>query len=392
MPRSSRSLRLVGRPRTITALFALAACISLGDKETKRQAAEALPDVARIGTHLYAFVAYAETMRGWGRTMRWAVSNWYDKNPEQLAYQAIKYRQRDGWSHRDLLRLAHPKNEENAPIFDWIARPGLETRTPQARRLSIEAFAQAQKAETPKETAALVREYNLPREALQTEHLKDVEVWKAMLETGMPMTAMVRNLATMTRNGTLEDGESLKIVIDQIGNDEAILKSRLHPLSILTAQRTYASGRGFQARGEGWTPKPKITDALDEAFYTAFGNVEPTGKSTLLALDISGSMGGGYVAGSPLTPRDASAALALVTLAVEDDVEVIGFSHHLISLGLSSRQRLDDAIRVISGLPFGGTDCALPMMYATIRTSRSRRSSSTPTARRGSVRSTRSRH
>jgi len=33
-------------------------------------------------------------------------------------------------------------------------------------------------------------------------------------------------------------------------------------------------------------------------------------------------------------------------------------------LGLSSRQRLDDIIATVSGLPHGGTDCALPMLYA----------------------------
>lgn len=36
----------------------------------------------------------------------------------------------------------------------------------------------------------------------------------------------------------------------------------------------------------------------------------------------------------------------------------------LTPLALSPRQRLDDAIRTVSGLPFGGTDCALPMLYA----------------------------
>ena len=46
-----------------------------------------------------------------------------------------------------------------------------------------------------------------------------------------------------------------------------------------------------------------IVDALDAAFYTAFENVEPTGKRLLLALDVSGSMDGGEVAGVPgLTP------------------------------------------------------------------------------------------
>jgi 60 kDa SS-A/Ro ribonucleoprotein len=33
-------------------------------------------------------------------------------------------------------------------------------------------------------------------------------------------------------------------------------------------------------------------------------------------------------------------------------------------LAISPRQRLDDAVRAVSNLPFGGTDCALPMLYA----------------------------
>ena len=70
----------------------------------------------------------------------------------------------------------------------------------------------------------------------------------------------------------------------------------------------------------------EIVDALDAAFYTAFGNVEPAGKRLLLALDVSGSMAGGSVAGVPgLTPRDASAALALVTAATETQYEIVGF-------------------------------------------------------------------
>src|SRR6187551_2123561 len=76
-------------------------------------------------------------------------------------------------------------------------------------------------------------------------------------------------------------------------------------------------------------------------------------------------MTGGQVAGVPgLTPRDASAALALVTAATEERYEVVGFYDGLTPLSISPRQRLDDAVKTVSGLPFGGTDCALPMLYA----------------------------
>ena len=66
--------------------------------------------MARIGTHLFHFMEYVEGFRGWGRGLRQAVASWYTARPaDELAYQAVKYQQRDGWSHRDALRLAHPQ-------------------------------------------------------------------------------------------------------------------------------------------------------------------------------------------------------------------------------------------------------------------------------------------
>lgn len=51
---------------------------------------------------------------GWGRLMRACIANWYaEKSPEQLAMHLTKYEKRDGWSHRDLFRLAHPQAKKN---------------------------------------------------------------------------------------------------------------------------------------------------------------------------------------------------------------------------------------------------------------------------------------
>jgi 60 kDa SS-A/Ro ribonucleoprotein len=42
----------------------------------------------------------------------------------------------------------------------------------------------------------------------------------------------------------------------------------------------------------------------------------------------------------------------------------MAFQTRFVPLPISPRQRLDDVVRRTSGLPFGGTDCALPMLYA----------------------------
>lgn len=354
-------------PKNDPALYALAIACAHSDEQTRKAALKAIPKVARTGTHLFHFAQFIETQRGWGPALRKGVAAWYEREDiDQLAYQLVKYRQRDGWTHRDLLRLSHPEapSKVHARLFDWLCeRPVKTEKLPPA----IDAYLDAQKAPAPRDTAKLIDTYGsrLPREALNTEHLNSPEVWNAMLAAGMPMTAMIRNLATMTRTGILKPmGDATKIVAEQLANQEAIRKARVHPLAVLGALATYASGRS--ARGTAtWEPLREIVDALDGAFYLAFGNVQPTGKRTMLALDVSGSMTVGEIAGMPgVTPRIGAAAMALITAAVEPRYHVMAFASQPVLLDISPRERLDDVVRKTSELPFGRTDCALPMLAA----------------------------
>ncbi len=394
-PRAVAEIVAVSResraPKNDPALYALALAASVGDEETRKAALAALSQVARTGTHLFQFAAFVEGFRGWGRSLRRAVARWYADQPvESLAYQAVKYRQRAGMSHRDLLRLSHPAarvgagnpavdvSDEHARLFEWIVRGGETAGLPRV----VEGFVHAQSATSATDAAGFVREYRLPREALQPEHLTSPEVWDALLDD-MPMTALLRNLATMTRVGVIAPGsDGCARAVAQLGDGERLGRARVHPIAILAALRTYASGRGVRGHGM-WQPIREVIDALDAAFYASFRTVEPAGTRLLLALDVSGSMGMGAVAGVPgLTPREASAALALVTAATEKQYELVGFfagrggyrkrgrqafagrSDGLTPLAISPRQRLNDAVGEVSGLPFGGTDTALPMLYA----------------------------
>jgi 60 kDa SS-A/Ro ribonucleoprotein len=357
-------------PKNDPAIFALALAAGRGDPATRRAAFEALPRVCRTGTHLLHFARYVEGFRGWGRGLRSAVAAWYARPVEQLAYQALKYRQRDGWAQRDLLRLAHPKapSEQHQVLYHWLTRGwewvGDEPHPDPALR-PIWAFERAQRARSKEEIAGLIREHRLPREAVPTEWLAHAEVWEALLETDMPMTALVRNLATLTRVGLLAPGsEATRRVVAQLGDAQRLRAARVHPIAVLAALKTYAQGKGERGRST-WEPVPQVVDALDAAFYATFRNVEPTGRRWLLALDVSGSMSVGQVAGVPgLTPRVASAAMALITAATEPDHAFLGFCHELVPLAISPRQRLDDVVATTSSLPFGGTDCALPMRWA----------------------------
>jgi 60 kDa SS-A/Ro ribonucleoprotein len=360
-------------PKQNPALFALACVASLGDEDGRRAALDALPLVARTGTHLFLFARYVEQFRGWGRGLRRAVGNWYVTKPvEDVAYQAVKYRQREGWSHRDLLRLAHPATDGEARrrLFDWVC--GRDGQVDGLR--VVEGYQKAQTSAVA-DIPALIANYPLSWEMLPDGALNRPEVWGALLDKGMPQTALIRQLPRLTRLGLLDPmGPRTATVAAQLADPQRLKKGRVHPVNMLVAQRTYVSGQG--ARGQStWTPSRPIADALDAAFYAAFGAVEPSGKRLMLALDVSGSMGSA-ISGMPITCREASAALALVTAATESSYEIVGFTSGsrpsrwtgygagLTALSISPRQRLDDAIRAVSNLPFGGTDCALPMIDA----------------------------
>lgn len=360
-------------PKQGPAIFALALAAASEAEATRRAALAALPRICRTGTHLFQFAEAVQAQRGWGRALRRAIARWYlDRPVAALAYQAVKYRNRGGWSHRDLLRLSHPTTGEadRAALFDWVCRGTVGEAAPAL----VHAF-QAVQADgvNGASAAALVRSHNLPWEALPTGLLTSRAVNAALIER-MPVGALVRQLGRLTANGTLVP---LSAEVDQVlavlGDRERLIKARLHPMALLIALRTYAAGRGERGRLT-WEPVAQIVEALNAAFYTAFQAVEPTGKRLVLALDVSGSMASGQVAGSSLTPREAAAAMALVTAATEERWQVVGFTASrpgqgytqdaaLTALPIGPSMRLDQAVAATAGLPFGGTDCALPMLW-----------------------------
>jgi 60 kDa SS-A/Ro ribonucleoprotein len=355
-------------PKQNPTLFALAAAVSLGDDDGRAYALAALPRIARTGTQLFLFARYVEQFRGWGRGLRRAVGAWYTEKPvDQLAYQLVKYRQREGWSHRDLLRLAHPATAEptRRALFDWSAGRATGDGIPGL----VLAFERARGADDLAGWLEGVAA-GLSWEMLPDAALGHAEVWEALVDSGLPMTALLRQLPRLTRLGVARSRRAQ--IVAQLTDGARLKAARVHPLSVLVAMRTYASGTS--ARGESsWTPDRAIVDALDAAFYAAFGAVEASGKRTLLALDVSGSMTAA-ISNLPLSCREAAAAMALVTAATEPTYDVVGFTAEgdswlsgrtiLRELPISPRQRLDDVLAATNGLPFGRTDCSLPMLWA----------------------------
>jgi 60 kDa SS-A/Ro ribonucleoprotein len=381
-------------PKPDTAIFVLALAASMGDDAARKAALAAVPTALKTGTHLLKFVDAVNAQRGWGRGLKKAIQLWFKgRKNETLALQLVKYRQREGWSMKDVLRLAKPvpETEVQGKLFGWTAKkekaewakahvaPGDKAldfvwATEQAAKLKLvpeqtdskeanSILVEANQASV-KKLVDLIVTYRLPREALPTEALNRVEVWEALLQE-MPMTAMIRNLGTMSKIGLLKPlSDAEKLVFQRLTDAERLRGAKVHPIQVLSALRTYASGRGVRS-GATWNVSNKIVEALDEAFELSFGAVEPAGTRHLLGLDVSGSMSGGEIAGVPgLDPSAATAALAVVAARTEPWTAIMGFADTFRDLGITAKDRVDVATKKVSGLSFGRTDAALPMVWA----------------------------
>jgi 60 kDa SS-A/Ro ribonucleoprotein len=189
-------------------------------------------------------------------------------------------------------------------------------------------------------------------------------VWSALLPN-LSLTALLRNLGNLSKVGLLVSGaEVVPEIVNRITDRQALRRGRVHPLQVLAALVTYQQGHGMRGSGQ-WAVVPQVVSALNRAFGLTFENVTPTGKRLYLALDVSGSMATGSVSGIPgLTPRDASAALAMITINTEKEVTIRGFQTGMLPLPIRKGMGLEESTRVISNLPFGGTDCAQPILDA----------------------------
>jgi 60 kDa SS-A/Ro ribonucleoprotein len=395
-------------PKQDTLLFGLALCARSQEQATHEAAFAAVSEVCRIPTHLFTFLEYykllGETGRGQGRVFRQAVAKFYcARQPSSLAFLCTKFGTRNGWSHRDVLRLAHvkPPTAAHNLVLHYLAR-GMKSATlslqaeigaadvrlaaevaevtaeePVDARVSndehkafdkalqtIRAIEQLKACKDVSQAVDLITAHNLAREHVPTQLLNAVPVWQSML-AHMPMTALIRNLGKMTSIGLLTPGnEYSQAVVAKLTNAEQLRAARVHPFSVLLAKLTYSQGSGD--RGSlTWNTVPEIDSALESAYYASFQTVTPTGKRFCLAIDVSGSMTMSGMCGTrSMTPRLASAAMAMVTARTESHSTFMAFSSGFVPLPITGQHSLQQVVDVMDGMPFDSTDCSRPMLWA----------------------------
>jgi 60 kDa SS-A/Ro ribonucleoprotein len=386
-------ISLAGRaPKVDSTLFALALCLSADLKNpksaTRDAATDAIVKVARTGTHLFMLCSFIDSMRGWGSGLRAAIGEWYtSKKPDDLAYQLVKYQQRDGWSHRDILRLAHPKNQSALLRYAIGSGNGPREVTKTAKVAGVKkvsrfqygsiaehklpaiiaAFEQAKKA-SEAETIKLIQDFGLTHEMVQTQYLKSPAVWDALLQKMKPEATM-RSLGRMSAMGLLTPmSDASKLIAKRLGDVEQLKHARIHPLAVLKALTTYKQGHGEKGKLK-WAPDQRVVNTLDSAFYKTFDFVEPSGLNFAIGIDVSGSMtgswSGGGVAGFPgLTPNMGAAAMAMLIARTEPSHFIGGFATSFVDLKISAQDSLTTTMAKCQRGSFGGTDTSVLINYA----------------------------
>ncbi|KAM3839858.1 RNA-binding protein RO60 isoform 2-T2 [Vipera latastei] len=323
-------------------LFALAICSQCSDAKTKQEAYKAVPEICHIPTHLFTFIQFKKDLKEgmkcgmWGRALRKAVSVWYNgKNDMAIALAVTAYKKKNGWCHKDLLRLSHlkPANEGLAIVTKYVMKGWKEVQeTYKESRLSaeaekvltyLEAVERVKHTTDELEVIHLIEEHSLVREHLLTSHLKSKEVWKALLQN-MPVTAILKNLGKMTANSVLEPGSSeVAMVCEKLKDEKLLKKAQIHPFHILVALENYKGERGYRGKLR-WQPEKDILEALNTSFYKSFKVVART----------------------------------------EKDSHIVAFSHDIVPCPVTEDMTLPQVLQKMSEIPRGSTDRSSPVLWA----------------------------
>ena len=330
------------------------------------------------------------SQRGWGRAAQRAIERWYQtRSPEELAFQAAKYRARDGMSQCDLIRLVHPKpqNQGYSEVFRWITQ---DYPTDRPERPFTSCFGRLRRARDEAEALAVLRDYaemlqqqtpwDGPRQKtfpsltweMTPSECRGPAFWTFMVPR-LPMTALIRQLPTLTRLGVLANEELQADVLRRLRDPAAYKAARIHPMQMLMAATFY---RGDE---RGQPTIPAIQDALEDWFRLAFASQPRTGARLLIGVDVSGSMIHhlavpyhrlGQTAAAPgltLSSADVASALALVLSerAGFGSATVCGFADTIHPVSDLKNKTLGQCrTMLVPSIP-RATDCALPMLYAT---------------------------
>ncbi len=195
---------------------------------------------------LFRTVNKARTERGWGRALRTLVADWYTTRPvREVAADILACPEYNGWTHRDLLRLAHPVPQTQAQraLLQWAAEGALgHLATPDVvagELRQVYAVERLKRAGDEREVLAMVEQYSLTHHMLPEEWKRSPAVWESLL-TSMSYSDIVENLIAMADSELLvEECEATALVVARMIDRRRIQASGIAEEELIRARAAY---------------------------------------------------------------------------------------------------------------------------------------------------------
>lgn len=322
----------------------------------------------RTFSTLTQFLSYVgDDYLSWGRSTKRELNKWFIKrSPDELAYQLTKYRNRNGYTPKDILRLVHinPTNLslKHKQVLEFIVKNKISFDTcnddeydedVDNLRNYLENTLIMKKSNDVNEIVELIKKYKYQWEHIGNQQLlNNAKIWETIIDNNIGATAFIRNLERMIKINV----DSNKIV-NKLKNIEWLKRSRMHPIQMLVAYNMLKSKNLNNV----------IINELEKSIIETMKYQRSINKKILIALDVSGSMTYTKCIGTPqLSAMDAACTIALTIANTEpeENVHFVAFSNDIIPINIKPGMLLSEVYNEITPIAFGTTDCSAPFEYA----------------------------
>ncbi|XP_012253968.2 RNA-binding protein RO60-like isoform X1 [Athalia rosae] len=389
-------------PNPETLVFALALCARQKKESLRHAAYDAVKTICTTPQHFILFTKFAselaksapEPKHGWGSGWRKAASDWYlSKDAMELAKCVTRYKGRYGWSHKDIIKLSHPKTTDIAKqaVLKYIlfglkvAKQEFSDKPDAAEVLEyIQKVEDFKHCEDEVVAGRLLEIHNLSLEHVPGHLLKSREVWNSLIPT-MSITMLLNNLQRIHNIGLLKPyAVEADKIIDVITDKERLIRENVHPALVLITIKNYEkSGKPLsyekqKVKDAAKKPSPppirpnrKIIETLYKTLGYSFDLqiLKPTGLQYMITIDMSKAMQESRVwqCGN-INAAEAGCLIALCLLRCEKNVTVATFKNtgvHIVNLDkMYTNASLGQIFKKMKQMPTGPVNLEKPIIWA----------------------------
>ncbi|XP_042227144.1 60 kDa SS-A/Ro ribonucleoprotein-like [Homarus americanus] len=382
---------------------ALVLCLAVVSKQSdqKKLVTDAHSSVRELCTNTHLFFLFIQISKmiskqtghsGWGRGLRRAVNEWYlSWEPRRLALEVTRHFSAYGWTHRDVIRLAHLKLKElplGTQVVLHYVFMGLEKtvqeytgkdNTSELLELMqvLDKDGHPQEGEKSWDVDQVINKVNklhemfggLTLDDVPSQSLKSPEVWSHMLDKleGESTVASVNRMCKANLlNPSSESSHALPSKLVERLTHSDVTSGCVTPTQVLMALHSYehptrfvgdAGGKIFERKPSkgvaGKIPRapvrtpskkntkvnPQVVDALHTLITASAKSVEKTSRKLGICVDVRGSMSTSHVwTGNPegkgeVTGHEGAAVtiLALTSGGTNPAATTLAFSENTLT-------------------------------------------------------------